>query len=88
MSSLSAEYTSPSTTEPVLFTHALPTLPASPTTADRTAYLSGLQSVTKALQTDVNAFLTQKMEEDKASGERGADANEEANYGEEVVDAD
>ncbi|KAJ4297686.1 hypothetical protein N0V90_005580 [Kalmusia sp. IMI 367209] len=86
MSSLTANYTSPSSSES--FTHNLPTVSANPTTPDRTAYLSALQSSVKTLQTDINTFLTQKMEADKAAGEKGADAKEEENYGEEIMEGE
>lgn len=85
-SNLTANYTSLSSSKS--FTHNLPALPATPSTADRTAYLSSLQSSVKTLQADINAFLTQKMEADKAAGEKGADAKEEENYGEEVVEGE
>ncbi|ORY18748.1 hypothetical protein BCR34DRAFT_595971 [Clohesyomyces aquaticus] len=43
----------------------------------------------KQLQADVNVFLTDKMDEDKAIGiAKAEEAKEEANYGEEVVEAE
>ncbi|KAF2447252.1 hypothetical protein P171DRAFT_430161 [Karstenula rhodostoma CBS 690.94] len=83
MPSLTATYAAPSASDPP-FTHELPPLPAATDTPARTAYLAALQSATKALQDDINAFLTQKMADDKTA----ADAKEEENYGEEVVDAE
>lgn len=83
MPSLVATYASPSASD-TRFTHELPSLPASDDTPARTAYLAALQSATKALQSDINTFLTQKMAEDKSA----VDAKEEENYGEEVVDAE
>ncbi|KAF9738060.1 hypothetical protein PMIN06_002918 [Paraphaeosphaeria minitans] len=83
MASLTAIYASSASSEPP-FTHELPPLPAANDTPARTAYLAALTSAARALQDDINAFLTQKMADDKSA----ADANEEANYGEEVVDAE
>lgn len=81
---LGAAYTSPTAAKNRTFSTPLPP------TADKTAYLSALRSSVVQLQTDVNAFLTQRMDEDKqASAANGAevdDAKEEENYGEEVVD--
>lgn len=81
MSSLSANYASPSGTH--VFSAQLPAVLSSPSTTDRVAYLGDLQAHLKTLQSDVNTFLTQKMADDKAG-----DAKEEENYGEEVVDED
>jgi hypothetical protein len=54
-------------------------------TTTRTAYLSALQDGIKALQADVNALLTQKMDQDKgAAGAKEEDRREEENYGEDV----
>ena len=86
MSSLSASYTSASPSSAHTLTHALPALPDETSIPARTAYLAALQAGARALQDDVNTFLTAKMEEDKAQGaEKSADAKEELNYGEEVV---
>lgn len=69
--SLRATYRSPTTSK--TFTNpisaALPSSPESPTTAvkEKVNYLSELRSSTKQLQEDLNVFLTQKMEEDRAS---------------------
>ncbi|KAM5429540.1 hypothetical protein McanMca71_006835 [Microsporum canis] len=56
--------------------------------AERTAYLAELRTSIVSLQADVNAFLTEKMEDDKLR-EQGSgttdDKKEEDNYGEEVV---
>ncbi|KAI4694949.1 hypothetical protein J4E90_007010 [Alternaria incomplexa] len=83
MPSLTATYTSP-TSDPQTFTSELPALASPPTTTDRVAYLDALSSSLKTLQADVNAFLTQKMADDKAAD----DAKDEETYGEEVVDED
>ncbi|KAF3482697.1 uncharacterized protein GIQ15_02021 [Arthroderma uncinatum] len=60
--------------------------------AKRTAYLAELRGSIISLQADVNAFLTEKMEDDKrreaqeSGGVAAADEKkEEDNYGEEVV---
>ncbi|KAL8717695.1 MAG: hypothetical protein Q9225_005085 [Loekoesia sp. 1 TL-2023] len=84
---LTASYTSPSASK--TFTHSLPSA-ATTSTAEKTQYLSTLrQSVTK-LQDEVNAFLTEKMEEDKAlavkAGVKVDEKKEEENYGEENVE--
>lgn len=81
MSSLSADYASPSSTQN--FSAQLPAVSSSSSTADRVAYLGDLQANLKTLQSDINTFLTQKMADDKAG-----DAKEEENYGEEVVEED
>lgn len=81
MSTLSADYASPNGTHN--FSAQLPTAPVSSSTTDRVAFLGDLQTNLKTLQTDINAFLTQKMADDKAG-----DSKEEENYGEEVVEED
>ncbi|KAF9698574.1 hypothetical protein EKO04_003393 [Ascochyta lentis] len=81
MSTLSADYAAPSGTH--AFSAPLPAVSSSASTTDRLAFLGALQSDLKTLQANINAFLTQKMADDKAS-----DAKEEENYGEEVVDED
>jgi hypothetical protein len=79
-------YTSPSASQ--TFTQSLPNTPAEPSTAERTTYLYSLRSSIKQVQSDVNVFLTQKMEEDKvAAGQAAAnDEKDEEHYGEEVAD--
>jgi hypothetical protein len=86
MQSLAATYTAPSATSPQTFTAALPALSTPPSTQDRVAYLAALQSSLKTLQGEINTFLTQKMEDDKAAGAN--DAKAEETYGEEVVEED
>lgn len=60
----------------------------------KTAYLSELKGLVSTLQDEINAFLTERMEEDKksaeAQGQKVSDkeAKEEENYGEEVVEDD
>lgn len=94
--SVSAVYTSSADTQ--TFDQPLPS--AQPTdTASKIAYLAQLRRSTKQLQDQVNAFLTAKMEEDRAASSSAADAGssstakskapdeeEEENYGEEKVD--
>ena len=77
---LTAIYTSPSTSSAIVFTHPLP-----PSSTDQTTYVAALRESTLKLQDDINALLTQKMEEDKAvAGTRAVDeAKAEENYGEE-----
>jgi hypothetical protein len=61
----------------------LPDFSEPPTTSARAAYLSTLSSSLRTLQDDVNAFLTQKMADDKVAGD---DAKAEETYGEEIAD--
>jgi hypothetical protein len=90
MPDLTATYASPSTSSPHTISASLPAIPAAPSTDDRVAYLAELQKVVKNIQGDVNVFLTQKMEEEKAAGGNAKldDAKAEENYGEEVVEGD
>jgi hypothetical protein len=81
MSSLTADYASPSGTHTL--SASLPAASSISSTAERVAFLGDLQSSLKTMQGDINTFLTQKMADDKAS-----DDKEEENYGEEVVDED
>lgn len=87
---LQANYVSPKTTH--TFQHTL-TASAKPNTVkEKTAYLSELRESVTKLQGEINTFLTQKMEEDKAAA-AGADTTkrdekEEEDYGEEVVEED
>jgi hypothetical protein len=90
MPSLTAIYTSPNvpSTSPQVFTSQLPALSSPPSTQDRVAYLASLQTSLRTLQGDINTFLTQKMEEDKAIGVDKGTAKDEETYGEEVVEED
>jgi hypothetical protein len=89
MPSLTATYTSPTSAAPNVFTSELPALSSAPSTQDRVVYLAALAACLKNLQGEVNTFLTQKMDEDKALGASKADdAKFEETYGEEVVDED
>lgn len=83
---LIANYKSPTSTQTISF--ELPALPPKEggSVQDKTAYLSALRAKAVEMQSEINTFLTQKMEEDKAV-EAGksvvADQKEEENYGEE-----
>ena len=90
MPCLAATYTSPAhSAAPHTLSAALPALAPQPATHERIAYLDKLQSALRAVQADVNTFLTQKMQEDKAAGDsKGDDAKDEETYGEEVVEED
>lgn len=67
-STLRTTYTSPSDTK--IFTNPISAPLPSPDTPtavkDKVNYLSELRASTKQLQEEINVFLTQKMEEDKA----------------------
>ena len=88
---LTANYASPSGTH--TFSHTLPSSSATNVT-EKTAYLSTLRSKSAELQSEINAFLTQKMEEDvKAAEGRPSkrskkEEREEEMYGEEDPEAD
>ncbi|KAJ5790224.1 uncharacterized protein N7518_007235 [Penicillium psychrosexuale] len=83
--SLTAVYTAPHATE--TFEHVISTTTG--TLAAKQAHLSALQSLVPKLQEQINVFLTERMEEDKAQGQLSAqEAKEEENYGEEVVEDD
>ncbi|KAF2708519.1 hypothetical protein K504DRAFT_381361 [Pleomassaria siparia CBS 279.74] len=101
MFNLTATYTSPESSSPHTISLPLPAVSSTtttttttppPTTDDRITHLAKLQTSIKSLQADLNAFLTEKMEEDKVVGlaktGKVDDAKEEENYGEEVVEAD
>lgn len=85
---LKADYRSPQTTK--TFTHPLDAPSTGLSTEEKTTYLSTLRKSVSKLQEEVNAFLTQEMERDKAGaaqdGVKLDDKTEEDNYGEEVVD--
>ena len=92
---LTASYASPSST--IVFSSSLPSLPSDPNAQDipqKTTYLCTLRSNVIQMQSDINVFLTQKMEEDKAA-ESGADGKGKAQeekaeemYGEEDPEDD
>lgn len=86
---LKAEYKSPTSFRNI--SHCLPSC-TSKATKDKCAYLSALRASVVRLQDEVNQFLTEKMEEDKAKassdGLKEDDRQAEENYGEEIVDED
>lgn len=87
---LTANYAAPSGTH--AFSHDLPT-PSANNVTDKTAYLSALRSESTELQGEINAFLTQKMDEDvkaaEGSGKKSKkEEREEEMYGEEDPEAD
>lgn len=100
--SLTATYNGPTAYK--TFASALPAVPTSASTEDKTAFIAALRANVSQMQDDMNLFLTQKMDEDKAreadaantatAAARGAkrsaldEAREEEMYGEEVVDED
>lgn len=89
---LTAVYKSPMNTN--TFHFPLPTLTHPPSKQNTTAYLSALRKTVAQVQTDINIFLTRKMEEEKeytvANGNGSStkidEQKEEENYGEEVDD--
>ena len=67
------------------FRHHLEAISPDSTTDERVKYLESLRASVKDLQGQVNAFLTQKMEEDRTVFGKGPgvdDHKEEENYGE------
>jgi len=96
MPPLTATYNSAISSTTHTFSRPLPTASADITTEERTNYLAVLRSSVIEVQDEINTFLTQKMEEDKAtalavggdgSGKAKVDEEkEEEGYGEEVED--
>ena len=68
--------------------------PTNPSVEEKTTYLSELRASTKKLQENINAFLTQKMAEDKvrtmdaSSTSKKMDEVEEENYGADAGEQD
>ena len=92
---LTASYASPSSAQ--VFSSSLPSLPKELNEQDvqkKTEYLAALRSQATQMQSDINTFLTQRMEEDKAaeSGSSGKsnvqEDKEEEMYGEEDPEND
>ena len=93
MSSHNLTATYNSTESAKKFSFKLPSLPRDGQAQDvknKTGYLSALRANIGHMQSDVNAFLTQKMEEDKATeagtaklGNKTKEEKEEQMYGEE-----
>lgn len=84
---LEAHYSSPKTT--TTFAQPLNAPSTNLSTEEKTAYLSTLRKSVSNLQEEVNVFLTQEMERDKAGLSEGGgktdEKKEEDNYGEEVL---
>lgn len=74
---LTTEYLSPSSTHSIAI--SLPHL--SPGTQGKRAYLHALRAEVRTMQSQVNEYLTQRMQDDKK-----VDTKDEENYGEEVVE--
>lgn len=91
---LTATYTSPTTNH--TFKSPLQSLPANPSTKEKTSSITDLRAKTSQLQSDINAYLTERMEEDKAqevtdgTAKKSArdEQREEDMYGEEAEDED
>lgn len=89
---LSATYINHASSGSDAFSKPPPQISPQPTTDERTGYLAALRTSVTSLQSDINTYLTEKMEEDKraAGGDTANgtadDAKEEENYGEEVAD--
>jgi hypothetical protein len=93
---LTADYESPSGQHTISYPIPVSTKPVS-TPQTTTAFLSDLRKSAIQMQNDVNTFLTQKMEEDKAAsdingaagkGSKVDEDKEEDFYGEEVEEQD
>lgn len=92
--SLTAAYKSPSGTKQFHYAIDTPTGDNQLNANANSNYLSQLRASTKNLQSDINDFLTQKMDEDKKTASettvksKTKEDLDEENYGEEVVDDD
>lgn len=89
-STVRADYASPQSTH--VIQHSVGAPDEALTTESKVAYLNKLRFTVVQLQGQVNDFLTQKMEDDKAIASKiGAavdDKKEEENYGEELAEDD
>lgn len=89
---ISAKYRSQKSSE--AFAQKLPTLPKENDAKTKMEYLSALRSSLVQMQSDVNVFLTKKMEEEKSSNAYKGDSRksleekEEEMYGEEDPEAE
>ncbi|CAL5874045.1 uncharacterized protein PFLUO_LOCUS8331 [Penicillium psychrofluorescens] len=73
------------------FQHPISLDPTSDTATTKKTHLAALQSLVPRLQDEINAFLTERMEDEKKAQGRvisEEEAKEEENYGEEVVEED
>lgn len=94
-SPLTADYTSPDSIH--LFTAQLPSQTTSASTQsvqEKTEFLQALRTGISQIQSDVNTFLTKRMEDEKAAADAASGASsareqkEEEMYGEEDPEAD
>ncbi|KAM0236025.1 hypothetical protein ACHAPO_005248 [Fusarium lateritium] len=81
---LTADYTSPES-EPFKVSQTLPAISSTASTTDKASYLKALRASIADTQSTINQELTARMEQDKAR-DAAAEAKEEENYGEEVVE--
>ncbi|KAM0306643.1 hypothetical protein HYE67_002657 [Fusarium culmorum] len=81
---LTADYTSPES-EPFQVSHTLSAISSTASTTDKASYLKALRVSIAETQSTINQELTARMEQDKAR-DAAAEAKEEENYGEEVVE--
>ncbi|KKA23719.1 hypothetical protein T310_2259 [Rasamsonia emersonii CBS 393.64] len=95
--SLHASYSSPHPPTSQTFHHPVSApLDINGSVAAKKAYLSELRGLVTKMQGEINAFLTERMEEDKKAAEAQGqglkdserEAKEEENYGEENVEDD
>lgn len=64
---LTAHYTFPTNSSDQTWSYPQSSIASAPSTDERVAYLAKLRKDLAAMQTEVNHFLTEKMEEDKRS---------------------
>jgi len=85
---LTAVYTSPTATN--TFSSPLQSIPTQHSdTTEKSQYLADLRQKATQLQQDINQFLTEKMDQDKAATDGPSNNDnhiDEDMYGEEVVD--
>ena len=81
---LTADYSSPES-EPFKVSHQLPAISSTASTTDKASFLEALRASIADTQATINQELTTRMEQDKAR-DAAAEAKEEENYGEEVVE--
>lgn len=89
---LTADYKSPTASRS--FSQSLPSLPKEHDVKAKTEFLAALRSNITQMQSDVNAFLTRKMEEEKSNeaskgrASKSKEEKEEEMYGEEDPEAE
>lgn len=87
---LSADYQSPNGAH-TFSSELLPLSREGQSVEEKTSYLSALRSNASKMQGDINAFLTEKMEQDKANeagSKKRDEEKEEEMYGEEDPEKD